>query len=59
MRRWFVFNAAGQRTAVVTAPTALELAAVSRDGVLVRRRDDLDVETVVMYPLVQQGIGGS
>lgn len=33
-------------------PRDLQISAASRSGVLVRRRDDLDVETVALYRLV-------
>jgi hypothetical protein len=50
-RRWWVFDPTGRWLGEPPVPTDLDIREVGRDYVLGVRRDDTDVEQVVMYAL--------
>lgn len=53
LRRWVVFAADGSPVGRVDLPANGELLDVTSDQVLLLRTDDLGVESVVLYGLVQ------
>ena len=52
-KRWTVFDSAGMLLGTLRVPDDLIILAIGGDYVLGVRRDELDVEQVVMYELVK------
>ena len=50
---WFVLDERGQRTRSMTVPPAITLLDIGADWVLVTYRDEMDVERVALYSLVE------
>jgi hypothetical protein len=52
---WVIFDADGTPRAQIKMPASASFADAGADYVLVRQRDELDVESVVLYPVLKPG----